>query len=363
MSVAATIGAELTALGVDRIQPFDVHSHTGADVDGSARTVEEQLRDMEALGGRSAIFPFCVTSGYEAENLRVVEEARLDPERLVPFARLDPRVSAAADASAALEAGARGFKLHPRSEAFSLDHPDVEAIFGVAAAAGVPILIHAGVGVGSFGETIVELAARHRRCPIVLAHAGISDLAWLWRELPQHPNVFFDTAWWNPADLLAFFALVPPGRILFGSDAPFMGVGLGLAITLRCARCAGLSEDAIALIAGGQAEALLAGEEPFDAGPAPEPRRAIPSPAESRVVSLLTAAGGCAIGGGDPAGALELAALAANDRGAGGGNGLHPLLPGLIEEARSSSLEAVPALALALTLAATPAMGSEVVTA
>jgi uncharacterized protein len=200
LSVTATIEDELAALGIAEIAPFDVHSHTGADIDGSARTAEEQLRDVEALGGRSVVFPFCVTSGYEAETRRVVEECRRDPGRLIPFARLDPRVSGAADASSALAAGARGFKLHPRSEAFALDHPDVDAIVGIAAGAGVPVLIHAGVGVGAFGDTIVELAERHRGCPIVLAHAGISDLAWLWRVLPEHPNLFFDTAWWNPAD-------------------------------------------------------------------------------------------------------------------------------------------------------------------
>ncbi len=343
-------------LGGEEIEPFDVHSHTGADVDGSTRSAGEHVRDLEPLGGRSVIFPFCVTSGYEAENLRVVEECRRHPERLVPFARLDPKVSAAGDASAAIEAGARGFKLHPRSEAFALEHSNVDAIFGVAAGAGVPVLIHAGTGVGSFGGAIVELAERHRGCPIILAHAGVSDLAWLWRVVPEHPNLFFDTAWWNPADLLAFFALVPPGRILFGSDAPYMGLALGLAITLRCARHAGLSDDAIASMVGGQIEALLDGEPPIDVGSAPSPPQRIPSPAESRVFSLLTAAGGCVIGGGDPAQALELAALAANDRGAGGARGLHPQLPELIEEARSSSPEAVPALALV----ATPGVGNRV---
>jgi hypothetical protein len=139
-----------------------------------------------------------------------------------------------------------------------------------------------------------------------------------------------------------------------------MGVALGLTITLRCARYAGLSDDAVALMTGGQLEALLAGEEPLDAGPAPEPAQRALSPSESRVVSLLTAAGGCAIGGGDPAQALELASLAARDRA---GKSLRPRLLELIEVARSLSVEAVPALALALALAATPGVGSGVLTA
>jgi predicted TIM-barrel fold metal-dependent hydrolase len=62
------------------------------------------------------------------------------------------------------------------------------------------------------------------QCPIILAHAGISDLSWLSRVVPDQPNLFFDTAWIVPADLLALFALVPLGRILYGSDAPYMDV-------------------------------------------------------------------------------------------------------------------------------------------
>ena len=120
------IGDELAALGGEAIRPFDVHSHTGADIDGSTRTAGEHVRDLAPLGGRSVIFPFCVNGGYETENLRVVEECRRHPDRLVPFARLDPKLISAADAAGALEAGARGFKLHPRAEDFQLDHPGVE---------------------------------------------------------------------------------------------------------------------------------------------------------------------------------------------------------------------------------------------
>lgn len=352
MSVATLIADELACLADGSLTPFDVHAHTGADVDGTTRTAEEHRGELEAIGGRSVIFPLCVTGGYEPENRRVITEARRDPDRLVPFARLDPRVSAAADAEASVSAGARGFKLHPRAEDFRLDHPNVEALLGVAAEARLPVLIHAGVGVGSFGSTILELAERHRGCPIVLAHAGISDLAWLAREAPEHPNLFFDTAWLVPADLLALFALVPPGRILYGSDVPYMDMRLLLAVTLRCARFTGLSEEAIALVVGAQLENLLAGEGAVEAGPAPGAREIVPSPDESRLISLLSAAGGCMLGDGDPSQSLELALLALADEPHGRGS--RPELAELIEESRACSPQAVPALVLALTLAMTP---------
>lgn len=355
MSLRAAIRAELAALGGGEIAPFDVHAHTGADVDGTTRSSQEHLRDLDAVGGRSVIFPLCVDTGYEAENRRVVEEARRDPDRLVPFARLDPRVSAAADAEAALTAGARGFKLHPRAEDFRLDHPRVDAIAAVAAEARAPVLIHAGAGVGSFGETIVALAERHRECPIVLAHAAVSDLVWLGDLAAEHPNLFFDTAWWNPSDLLALFALVPPGQILFGSDEPYMDLELVLAIALRCARFAGLGDEALALVFGVQLDILLNGGSPVDAGPAPGPVAPAPSPAEGRLATLLAAAGGCMLGGGDPSQILELAQLAVAEG--------DPLLAGLVEEAGEPFPQAPWAVAMALTRVVTPGIASPALTA
>jgi predicted TIM-barrel fold metal-dependent hydrolase len=362
LSFRAVVRDELAALSTAGIRPFDVHAHTGADIDGTTRTSEEHVRDLEAIDGRSVVFPLCVTAGYAAENRRVVEECRRHPERLVPFARLDPRTSAALDAADALAAGARGFKLHPRSEDFRLDHPGVDAILGIAAEARAPVLIHAGVGVGSYGQTIVELAERHPACPIVLAHAAVSDLVWLWRVAPEYPNLFFDTAWWNPADLLALFALVPPGRILFGSDEPYMDLELVLAVALRCARFAGLSEEAIALVFSDQVETLLAGEAPIDPGPAPDPARVTLSLAESRVATLLAAAGGCMLGGGDPSQMLELARLAVGTDGSAADNGSRPQLAELIEEAASPSADAPWALAMAMTLVVTPGVESGALT-
>jgi hypothetical protein len=358
VSLPAAIDAELAGLG--DLRPFDAHAHTGADIDGSARSCEQHVETLEAVDGRSVIFPFCVSDGYEAENRRVIEECSRYPEQLVPFARMDPRVTSHGDAAEALANGAKGFKLHPRAEDFRLDNPGVEAICAMAAEARAPVLIHAGAGVGSFGETVTDLVARHRECPLILAHAGVSDLAWLWQVAPDHPNLFFDTSWWNPSDLIALFALVPPGQILFGSDEPYMDFGTVLAITLRCARFAGLPADAIELVAGGQLERLLAGEPALDAGPAPGAPAARLSPTESRLAILLAAAGGCMLGGGDPTRLFELSRAAIGLDGSAIPAGTEPRIAELIEEASSGA--APWAVAMALTLLVTPGVESAALT-
>jgi predicted TIM-barrel fold metal-dependent hydrolase len=346
-----SIRSELRGLDELGAALFDVHSHTGADVDGTTRRCEEQVEALAPFAGRAAIFPFCVRGGYAAENRRIVEECERNAGTLVPVARLDPRTDGAAEATAALAAGAKGFKLHPRAEDFRLEHPNVDAIAAVAAASRVPVLIHAGAGVGSLGVPIVALAARYRACPLILAHAGVSDLAWLGPEAAEHRNLYFDTSWWNPSDLLALFALVPPGQVLFGSDEPYMDLDLVLAIALRCSRFAGLSDDAMRSVFGGQAEALLAGEEPIDAGPAPGPAELAAGPLENRLATLLAACGGAMLGGGDPSRMLELARVAVGDSDPGAAAGA-PIAE-LIEEGSSGSPNAPWAIAMALTFTLT----------
>lgn len=358
MSLREAIQSELGTLG-DQVVLFDAHAHTGSDVDGTTRSSEEHLQDLEAIGGRSVIFPLCVTNGYEGENQRVLEECRRAPDQLVPFARLDPKVDdVARQAREALALGARGFKLHPRSEDFRLDHSGVWAIAAVAAEARVPVLIHAGLGVGAFGRSITTLAEQHPDCPLILAHAAISDLCWLWEEVPAHPNLFFDTSWWNASDLIALFSLVPPGRILFGSDAPYMNRGAVLAIALRCARFAGLSAEAIELVAGAQLENLLTGAAVADAGPPPGPPQTAPSPLASRVTTALIAAGAAKLSGGDPAQMVEMARLTLGDGSFLGEQG--PIVAGLLDEGAAVTQEAPWALAMAITILATPGLRSPV---
>ena len=144
---------------------------------------------------------------------------------------------------------------------------------------------------------------------LILAHAAISDLAWLWRVLPDHPNLLIDTAWWDAADMMALFTLVPPGNILWASDSPY-GLPLTSAVLhLRLAAQAGLDAAALRSIAGGQIERLLDGGDPIDAGPPPGASRPF-DPLLERVVSHASQAIARTFGQGDPSEAVALAKLA-----------------------------------------------------
>jgi len=290
---------------------FDAHTHIGHnDPDGFKQTPAELVAVMEAAGARAVVFPMHEPDGYQAANDVALAAAADSGGRLVSFCRLDPRDHPAAEARRCLDAGAVGIKLHPRAERFGMDEPGVREIIAVAHERRVPVLIHAGRGIPALGENTVKLSAEFPDARFILAHAGISDLAWLWHVLPEHPNIFIDTAWWNPADHIALFSLVAPSQIVWASDSPY-GMPLLAAWThARAALTAGVSDEALRSIMGGQIARLVAGEDPLwvgePSGPPAEPLH----PLLDRVVTHLISAMGRAFGGGDPTESLDLARLA-----------------------------------------------------
>jgi len=115
--------------------------------------------------------------------------------------------------------------------------------------------VHAGRGIPSLGSDAIELARAYARAPLILAHAAIAHLAWIWRE-------------------------------------------------------AGLSAEQIAMVAGGQLERLLAGAESLNLGPAPGAPEPCPGPLLERTYTLLVAAAARLTAGYPAEEYLELALLA-----------------------------------------------------
>ena len=293
---------------------FDAHTHLGQnDPDGRRATAEEILGGLDAAGHhRALIFAMHEPGGYTAANDAVLAACAASDGRLLPLARVSPNAEdAVAEARRCLAAGARGFKLHPRSDAFTLPHPAVEQVVALAHEARAPVLFHAGRGIPHLGEAVVDLARRYPGARLILAHAGISDLAWIPPHAVALPNLFFDTAWWSIADQLQLYAHVPPSRILYASDMPYGAGALAAFIFRRCAAAVGLGDDAVRAIAGGQVARVVAGEEPLDVGPAPGPGALGPREVDAeRVVTYASVATQVAFRGADPTEPLQLARLA-----------------------------------------------------
>lgn len=296
---------------VPGLEIYDAHMHVGDnDPDGFKARTDEIVAALELAGARGVVFPFHEPDGYRVANDRVIADAAASGGKLVAFCRVDPREGAVAEAERALDAGARGIKLHPRAEGFAMDDPEIRRVFAVANERRVPVLIHAGRGIPALGRHTAELAQAFPGAHVILAHCGISDLSWIWRTARRTSNLYFDTSWWSPADVIALCALVPPGQVLFASDAPYGTPLQHSPFVIRCALHAGLSPDQVRGVMGGQTERLVTGQGPLDLGPALDMRELGADVLLSRVGSFLHTAVGRIFSGDDGEETIALARLA-----------------------------------------------------
>ena len=300
----APIAAELRELLPAGSVVVDAHTHLGLDEDGRSLDVASLLDALDQVGpdARACVFPLHDPDrrpAYRTPNDRVLAWAGEADGRLVPFCRLDPAEEPVAEAQRCLARGARGIKLHPRAQAFTFAEPAAAEIFAVARDAGVPILIHAGRGLGPM-DALAQLALRFPQVPLVLAHAAIADQGMFASRLRDHPAILYDTSCFSAIDVIELFARVPAERIVFASDIPYGRPLTALHLALRVAAYAGLDEDERGLIVGGTMAALVEGR-PL---PAPQPPRVgAVRPVHGRLMrtnGYVATAFGAMIGGGPP---------------------------------------------------------------
>ena len=252
---------------------FDAHVHVGRDIDGMVAPFDELIDFLRRWNVERA-FAFCLDEpdrepAFRAANDRTLEAAERSGGLLVPFVRLDLAEQPVEEARRCLDAGARGIKLHPRAQGFLLDDQRLEPIFALAAERRVPILIHGGRGLPPIAAHLRRLHDAYPEGSLIIAHAGIADLAALSECFAGQPRVYFDTSVWSAIDLLDMFARVSPGQVLYASDYPYGQQPGSLLIALRTARLAGLSEDEIRDMLGRSAARVADGEPP---APLTEPR-------------------------------------------------------------------------------------------
>jgi len=256
---AAVVRAELP----DGIEIFDAHTHLGTDIDGMTGDLDDLLRIQERAG-ISRSFMFCLDEpdrhpAFRAPNDRTLEFAERSGDALVPFVRLDLAEDPIQEATRCLDLGARGIKLHPRAQKFLLDDERLAPVFELAGARQVPILIHGGRGLPPIADALARLMDAYEP-QLIVAHAGIADLAALARHFSGRPGVFFDTSVWSALDILDLYRLVAPEQVLYASDYPYGQQPASLLIALRTAGMAGLDDRQLRAMLGGSATRIANAE-------------------------------------------------------------------------------------------------------
>jgi predicted TIM-barrel fold metal-dependent hydrolase len=248
------------------VEIFDAHVHLGHDIDGFSGSYDELARIDERYGITRS-FVFCMDEpdrhpAFRAANDRTLEHARRSGERLIPFVRLDLAEEPIEEATRCLDAGARGIKLHPRAQRFLLNDERLAPVFALAAERRVPILIHGGRGLPPIADHLERLVDAYPEAQLIIAHAGIADLAELAGRFAGKPGVFFDTSVWSAIDLLSLLHLVSPEQVVYGSDYPYGQQPSSLLISVRTAKVAGLDDDALRGLLWENASRIAAGEPP-----------------------------------------------------------------------------------------------------
>jgi predicted TIM-barrel fold metal-dependent hydrolase len=247
---------------------FDAHTHLGTDIDGMVGVYDDLIRGMDKYG-ISRAFMFCLDEpdrhpSFRAGNDRTLAFAERSGGRLIPFVRLDLSEDPIGEATRCLDLGARGIKLHPRAQKFLLNDERLAPIFELAAERNVPILIHGGRGLPPIADDLARVVDRYPQARLIVAHAGIADLAALADRLCGKAGVFFDTSVWSPLDLLGLYRLVGPEQVVYASDYPYGQQPASLLIALRTARLAQLTEAEVRGVLAGNANRIAAGKPPLE---------------------------------------------------------------------------------------------------
>jgi predicted TIM-barrel fold metal-dependent hydrolase len=255
---------------------FDAHTHLGDDIDGMQGRPEELLAIFDRIGIERS-FSFCLDEpdrepAFTAANDRTLAYAAESPDRIIPFVRLDLAERPIEEARRCLDLGARGIKLHPRAQKFSVGDERLDAVFALAVERKVPILIHGGRGLPPIGDHLAALVERYAGVRLIIAHAGIADLGGLAGHFAHVPGVFFDTSVWGIIDLVDLMRQVAPEQILFATDYPYGRLPNSLLLALRAARLSHFDDDDLRRMLGATAQGIADGAPLPELSPAKGPK-------------------------------------------------------------------------------------------
>jgi uncharacterized protein len=189
----------------------------------------EFIADMDRFGIEAA----CIFTmqGYYGDcrkhNDALAARARRHPDRLIPFATVDPKLGReAVDELERCLADPifRGVKFHPWLQAFapSMVRPTITELFRCAARHGVSVVFHDGTPPYA---TSFQVAAAARWVPeatVVLGHGGLSDYVVAAGQLARDiPNLYVCICGPHAGEVPYLVETAGPEKVLFGSDFGF----------------------------------------------------------------------------------------------------------------------------------------------
>lgn len=213
---------------------IDAHCHAGHG-DGlngpwdTAAPLDRYLRRARAAGITHTVLFATLTSDYARANAEVARIVRRRPQRFLGFAFVNPTTDRGRVGDLVNTAvdrwGFRGIKVHWR------DGRMTREIAEIARARRLPVIYDPRGDTG----TVEMIARAYPDVAWIIPH--LSSFADDWRaqvafadQLARHPNVFTDTSGVRYFDVLAdAVRRAGAGKVLFGTDGPFLHPGVELA--------------------------------------------------------------------------------------------------------------------------------------
>jgi hypothetical protein len=199
-----------------------------------ALPVDERLAVLESLGVRAfPTLPYPHKPGMAGWlNEWSAEFAQRDP-RVLRSATFYPEPDAPAYVAAALDGGARVFKVHVQVGRFDPRDPLLDPVWALLAEAGTPVVIHCGSGPLAGEHTgpapMTGLLERFPRLQLVIAHLGMPEYGAFLGLAERYERVHLDTTMFATdftEGLMPFdTALLPRlgalrDKVVLGSDFP-----------------------------------------------------------------------------------------------------------------------------------------------
>lgn len=222
---------------------------------------------LQSLGITAAIagsFEGLFHRDLTAVNRRLSDECRARAE-LVPAGSVNPaKPGWRADFELCRgELGMPGIRLHPGVHGYSLDHPGFRELLECAAASGCFVQLVAAVEdrrtqPDLFRTTDVDLQPLSTACrgldSLRLQVLNARPAVGLAQKLCELPGLYFDTARLEGTDgVPRLIQSLPPGRVVFGSHAPFL---IPQAALIRVHESGQLSEDQLRVVYGSGLDVL-----------------------------------------------------------------------------------------------------------
>jgi predicted TIM-barrel fold metal-dependent hydrolase len=236
---------------------LDAHGHLGSWADFLIPA--PGARDLVNLADRLGVTAIGVSdllavgADAPAGNRRALEAAAGSPGRLGVWLVANPHQPF--DVGLLEHPAVWGVKLHPDVHRCALTDPRYERVFEL----GVPVLAHGQTGTPwSDPALFAEAGRRYPGIPLLMGHTGLfaDGFHRAARLVADVPSVYLEicgsrmTGRW----VARLVDMVGRGRVVFGSDACFLDLRIGLGRVLF----APLADDDRAAVLGGTLRALLA---------------------------------------------------------------------------------------------------------